>query len=194
MGQGLGRTMNPELGTFDGHPEGITVSQSMPTLPSATGGGPPMEPHNAGGNSYSQQFNDGATNLGSPDRDGPKWRDRLDKASSEEKDETVADSVNKFEKLDDYLRGKLDPMAAKREKKRAALARSQAAQERINNPNRGGRGRGDSQDMSVVSAGTGQTGQTSGDGSAERADDPTCGDANAESGAPHGSCTQISPG
>jgi len=61
---------------------------------------------------------------------GPTWRGRaVENATGDTKASVVEASAQKFEKLDDYLRGNLDPLEAGRAARRATLARSQGAQE-----------------------------------------------------------------
>ena len=63
-----------------------------------------------------------------------KWRGRLVEPSIEgtaAHEEAVSGEVQKFDALDDYLRGKTDPREKGRRQQRAALARSQGAQEKL---------------------------------------------------------------
>jgi CheY-like chemotaxis protein len=63
-----------------------------------------------------------------------KWRGRLVEPSIEgtaAREEAVSGEVQKFDALDDYLRGKRDPREKGRRQQRAALARSQGAQEKL---------------------------------------------------------------
>lgn len=61
----------------------------------------------------------------------PTWRARAAENSTENKDTFVGASAQKFEKLDDYLRGNLDPLEAGRASRRQTLAKTQGAQEKV---------------------------------------------------------------
>jgi len=66
----------------------------------------------------------------------PSWRNRAAENSTTNKESFVGASAQKFEKLDDYLRGNLDPLEAGRAARRQTLAKTQGAQEKVKARNR----------------------------------------------------------